>query len=121
MSKRIFIIVDVNDKLRPFKAAEAEQLLKEYDFDVENPCIIEEHERRRVDLGLLDEDYGWLKRDIQKVMRCDGAVALQGFTSNNYEHRLYGFLEEFPWIGENNIRFLGEWIGETDDDTVSKD
>ena len=68
MAKRIFIIAAPG---RDNEAAEAEQILREYDYDVVNPRIIEEYEKEKARLGLFNDDFGWLRRDIKKLVDCD--------------------------------------------------
>jgi len=114
MAKKLFIITSRNRNITDVGAVE--QKLLEYDFEVVNPRVIEEYEARKVALGLLDENDGWMKRDIQKLLHCDGAVVFETFTSSDYEYSLYQIAQEFPWIGSNNIKYLDEWIGGADGD-----
>ncbi len=115
---RIFII---SDPAEIAAAAAVEQVLREYDYDVINPRVIQEYEKNRVELGMFDDDHGWLKRDIGLMMRADGVVTVAGMKlafgargdlmlvgSNSHRTALEKVAALLPWI--EPIRTLDEWI-----------
>ncbi len=111
MAKRIFIITA---RGRANKAAEVEQILREYDYDVVNPTVIEEYEKEKVRLGLFDENFGWLKRDIRKMLDCDGVCAFDDFVDNDYENGLVTLAMSLPMFSHKGVAYLREWIEDTD-------
>lgn len=115
MAKRIFIIAAPG---RDNEAAEAEQILREYDYDVVNPRIIEEYEKNKVKLGLLDDDFGWLKRDIRKLLDCDGYCLLSdpevGTEEWDFEDAVLSVAENLPWMMEQTHRIVDSWIEASD-------
>jgi hypothetical protein len=116
IAKKIFIIVNPDGDGRGNDAAAIEQILREYDYDVVNPRLFEDYEKPQVRLGLL-ENFGYFRRDIRNILRCDGIVVLPDFVHNNYETILYTIVKEFPWIGEKGIKYVDEWIEELNSDT----
>lgn len=109
---KLFILTDPSKTTEAFSAA---QVLQEYDYDVINPRIIADYERNRYELGMYDDDHGWLKRDIGLMMRADAiAIPDELFTSSsmtNHERTLYEVAKRLPWIDE--ITSVNSWIDYT--------
>ena len=95
-------------------AEKVSQILQEYDYEVINPRIIQDYERHRVELGMFDDNHGWIKRDITLMLRADG-VAIpdeinNGIDLTRYEANLLTLTLRFPWIMK--IATVSQWIKE---------
>ena len=115
MAKRIFIIAAPG---RENEAAEAEQILREYDYDVVNPRIVEEYEKEKVRLGLFNDDFGWLRRDIKKLADCDAycLLSVSGDPEKiEYEEVLWMVAKCLDWMMSQTPETVDEWIAESDD------
>ena len=111
MAKKIFIIAAPG---REKEAAACEQILREYDYDVVNPRIVEPWEAYKARLGLFDDDYGWLKRDIRKLLDCDGYCLLEegnpGSDEWEYETNILEVAQVLPMFIGQVERDIEDWI-----------
>ena len=111
-SKRIFIIAAPG---RDNEAAEAEQILREYDYDVVNPRIVEEYEKE-ARFGLLNGNFGWLRRDIKKLVDCDAycLLSVSGDPEKiEYEEALWMVAECLDWMMKQTPETVDEWVAES--------
>ncbi len=110
---KIFIIAAPG---RENEAAEAEQILREYDYDVVNPRIVEEYEKEKARLGLFNDNFGWLRRDIKKLVDCDAYCLLSVPAvkeAREYEEVLWTVAERLDWMMEQTPETVDEWVAES--------
>lgn len=113
MPKRIFIIAAPG---RDNEAAEAEQILREYDYDVVNPRIVEEYEKEKVRLGLFNDNFGWLRRDIKKLVDCDAycLLSVSGDPKKiEYEEVLWMVAKCLDRMMKQTPETVDEWVAES--------
>ena len=112
MAKRIFIIAAPG---RDNEAAEAEQILREYDYDVVNPRIVEEYEKEKVRLGLFNDNFCWLRRDIKKLVDCDAycLLSVSGDPKKiEYEEVLWMVAKCLDWMMKQTPETVDEWVAD---------